>query len=324
LIRLIAAPACVLLLLLPWQVVAQDARPATASLLPHWIPQAQFAGYMMAAEKEFYREAGVDLRLLRGGPESPPMEALKAGRTTFCTAWLSTGLQQRATGVPVVNLAQIVQRSGLMLVAKKAGGISTPESLEGKRVGLWEGDFRIQPAAFFSRNGLAPRIVPLYSTANLFLKGAVDAVSVMWYNEYHAILNCGLNPDELTIFFLSDYGLNFPEDGIYCLEETFRRDPDLCARVVAASLKGWIYAADHEEETVNVVIRHAREAHTGTNAAQQRWMLARMKDLIFPSGSRAGLGKLVAEDFRRVAETLRELNLIDAVPRFEDFHRGAQ
>ena len=40
----------------------------------------------------------------------------------------------------------------------------------------------------------------------------------MWYNEYHLILNAGVNPEELTTFPMADYGMNFPEDGIYCLE----------------------------------------------------------------------------------------------------------
>ena len=36
--------------------------------MPQWIPQAQFAGYMVAKEKGFYRDAGLDLNLLVGGP----------------------------------------------------------------------------------------------------------------------------------------------------------------------------------------------------------------------------------------------------------------
>jgi len=69
---------------------------------------------------------------------------------------------------------------------------------------------------------------------NLFLRDGVDVVSAMWYNEYHTIINSGLNPDELTTFFFHEHGLNFPEDGIYTLEETFKRD--LHSRVLSLRL----------------------------------------------------------------------------------------
>ena len=52
-------------------------------------------------------------------------------------------------------------------------------------------------------------------------------MAAMWYNQYHTILNSGLNADDLTLFFFSKLGLNFPEDGIYCMEETLRKDPEL-------------------------------------------------------------------------------------------------
>jgi len=295
------------------------------TLLPHWIPQAQFAGYMMAAEKGLYKEAGLDLHLMRGGPERPALEYLVSGKATFCVDWLCSGIRKRSTGTRLVNLAQIVQRSALMLVARKNHAITTPESLSGKKVGLWGGDFTIQPLAFFRKYNISPEIVPVYATSNLFLKGAVQAVTAMWYNEYHTILNTGLDPNELTTFLFSDYGLNVPEDGLYCLEETFRSDPDLCSRLVQASLKGWLYAFEHKDETLSVVMKHTEAAHTGTNMAQQRWMLDRMQDLIMPADSDpSALGKLKPEDYNRTGKIMKEFGLIDHIPPFEEFHPGPE
>ena len=118
------------------------------------------------------------------------------------------------------------------------------------------------------------------------------------------------------------FGLNFPEDGLYCLEEIFRADPDLCKRFVQASLRGWLYAFENQAETVDLVMKYADAAHTGTNRAHQRWMLARMKDLIIPNGDKSGLGKLKQSDYTTVAETLKSLNLLQDIPLFHDFYRG--
>lgn len=294
------------------------------SLLPQWIPQAQFAGYMVALDKGFYREAGLDLTLMRGGPDSPPFDLLGKGKATFCTGWLSTGIQERALRLPVVNVAQLVQRSSLMLIARKSSGIDSPKSLQGKRIALWGGDFRIQPLAFFRRNGISTTIVPLYASTNLFLKGAVDVTSAMLYNEYHTILNSGYNSDELKVFMFSDYGLNFPEDGMYCLEETYRSDPSMCAHLVEATLRGWMYAFEHPDEAVAIVMKYADAAHTGTNVAHQNWMLARMKDLMLPGGEKKRLGILKKDDYESVCAVLEELDFIREAPPFSDFYRGPQ
>lgn len=292
------------------------------SLLPQWLPQAQFAGYLIALEKGFYRDAGLYLTLIEGGPAKPPFDLVAAGRVTFCTEWLSNGIKKRVAGLRVVNLAQIVQKSALMLVAKKKKGINTLNDLAGKRVGLWADHFFLQPMVLFEKNNLKVEVIPNYSSVSLFLKGGVDAMSAMWYNEYHTLLNSGLNEDELTVFFFSEEGLNFPEDGLYCMEETFQKDPDLCRGFVAASLKGWLYAFAHEQEALDIVMKYAQAAHTGTNKAHQRWMLARMKDLILPSGDQARLGKLRPADYELIGAVLKEFHAIDYLPNLDDFYRG--
>lgn len=294
------------------------------SLLPHWIPQAQFAGYMVAVEKGFYRENGLDLELIQGGPGKDVFMALGSGRTTFGLGWLADGIKKRAAGVELVNLAQIIQRSALLLVAKKKSRIVAPADLTGKKVGIWVGDFYVPFMAFFNGQAVSPRIVPNYTSVNIFLKGAVDAVAAMWYNEYHLILNSGLDPNELTCFQLSDYGVNFPEDGLYCMKETFEGDPELCARFVEASLRGWLYAFDHRDEAIDIVMKYAEAAHTGTNRAHQQWMLDRMKDIILPEDRPRALGRLYPDDYAAVGTMLKKCHLIDELPPITDFYRGRQ
>lgn len=295
-------------------------RPVT--FMPQWIPQAQFAGYMVAQEKGFYREAGLDVTHLTGGPGKNCFASLAAEETTFCTGWLSTAILQRAAGLRLVNLAQMIQRSSLLLVAKKSSGIREPKDIENKRVGFWVGDFDAPGLFFLKKHNLRVQVIPNYTTVTVFLTGAVDAVAAMWYNEYHTILNCGFNPDELSVLKFADTGVNFPEDGLYCSEEMFASDLEVCLAFAEASLKGWKHAFDHPDETIEIVMRHARDANTGTNVAHQRWMLAAMKDLMTPDGNDEVFGRLSEEDYRRVSEALKEVNLIREIPEYTKFYRG--
>ncbi len=304
--------------------MAVSGTPAKMSFIPQWVPQAQFAGYYMAYEKGIYERYGIDLTIITGGPDRPPSDLLEEGTADFATLWLTTGIQLRAKGVPVVNIAQMLKRSALMLVAKKSSGIERPEDMNGKKVGLWGPVFQIQPRAFFKKYKLDVREVPQSYSVNLFLRDGVDVASAMWYNEYHTILNCGLNPDELTTFFFHEHGLNFPEDGIYVLEETYRKNPELCSSFVQASLEGWQYAFENPEETIAVVMSNLEREHIPATAVHQRWMLNRMKDLMLPDGGTDGSpGSLRPEDYHRVAIGLKTNELIETIPSFTSFYRGS-
>ena len=317
--------AASLVLLAPFAFVAAAAeKDAIASnarvvFLPHWIPQAQFAGYYLALEKGFYRDQGLDVVILDGGPRRPVDKLLASGEATIASHFLSSAVKLRDQGVPVVHLSQITQRSALMLVAHKSHGIQTIKDLDGKKVSLWPA-FSAQPAALFRKNNLRVQTITQGSTINVFMRGGVDAASAMWYNEYHLFLNSGLNEEEVAVFFFDQQGLNFPEDAVICLAETWRTRPEVCRKFVRASLAGWEYASSHPEETLRVVMKRTEQARTGTNRAHQRWMLKCMADLIRPTKPGMSLGDLSREDFQRMVEELKSVGEIKTIPLCEEFH----
>jgi len=290
------------------------------SFIPQWQPQAQFAGYYVAREKGFYRDHGLEVSILQGGPDRPSEELLRTGAVQFGTLFLSTALLERSRGSRLINLAQVVQKSSQLLIARHSSGIQRLEQIDGRKVGLWAAELSVLPLALFRKQGVHPAIIPQSSTVNLFLRGGVDVVSAMWYNEYHTILNAGVDPEELVVFRLSD-SMNFPEDGIYCLEETFKADPNLCCRFAQASLEGWRYALDHPEEALDIVMKHVDAAQIPTNRVHQRWMLRCMRDLIGPSRPGATVGVLTESDYTAVASELRSCGLIDDFPPITDFRK---
>ena len=304
----------------PTLTTAQTLKKAV--FIPQWVPQAQFAGYYFAKERGIYSKHGIDLEIISGGPGRQSSDYLKDGKVDFATLWLSSGIQMRDEGVKVINIAQIMQRSALMLVAKKSSGIESPKDINGKTVGLWDPMFRIQALAFFKKYDLKDiEIIPQSYSVNLFLRDGVDVASAMWYNEYHTILNAGINPDELTAFFYYDHGLNFPEDGIYTLESTYLRDPALCEAFVHASTEGWRQAFARPKEAIDIVMENLRREHIPATRVHQKWMLSRMKDLILSKNTSEPMGRLLPEDYMRVAKGLYDNGLIQVIPEFSTFYR---
>jgi len=316
-IGLLLLAACAIVL----PPVAAEPALKRATLMPLWSPQAQFAGYYVALDKGMYARHGIDLVILPAGPGHSPAQSLEDGTADFVVLWLTTAIQHRSRDHRLVNLAQVIQTSSMMLVARKTSGIRTVADMNGRKVGLWGGDLSIPPRTLFARSGITVRAVPQSHSVNLFLRGGIDVASAMLYNEYHTILDSGLDADELSVFPLRDHGMDFPEDGLYALQETIDADPALADAFVRASLEGWRYAFAHTEETLDIVVRRIREAHLPANRVHQRWMLERMRELALPGGSKEALGELEEQDYRAVAEALLRDGLIRDYPDFREFAR---
>lgn len=307
-----------LLLLTAWPAEAFT----TFRLGLQWLPQAQFAGYYAAFEKGFYLRRGLDVFIVHGGPEKNPLRDLVEDRVDVATAFLSDALAFRQ-GHGVVQLAQVVNRSGLMLVGWKERGIEKAADLHHGRVSIWPGLFRSSFLGFFREHDLFPDLVPQYGSVALFLRKGVDACAAMDYNEYHRILQAGVDPGELTSFPMREGRFGFPEDGLYCLESFYGENEEPCRAFVEASMEGWAYAREHREEVLDLVMGHARKAHVPTNRVHQRWMLEHILAAIFPGENPEGwrTGILSREDFERTVSVMREQGQLASVPAYGDFVR---
>ena len=310
-----------LLLALTIAPVVQSQPLRKITFVPHWIPQAQFAGFYVAKDLGIYEKHGIDLTLITGGPKVSTASLLESGKVDFALLWLSNAIQLKAKKFDLVNIAQLLTRSALMLISKKRSGIKTPQDMNGKKVGIWGGDFQIQPMAFFKEYNLKVTPIMQGNSINLFFFDGIDVTSAMWYNEYHTIINSGFNPDELNTFFFSDYGLNFPEEGIYCSKEFYEANPEICKQFVAATLEGWKYAFEHPEEAITIMLKHINEAKLPINKTHQRWMLAKMKDLIFPANKMDNFEKLPKDNYLLVANKLREGEFINEIPEYDSLYK---
>ena len=116
---------------------AQAAEKVTVQL--KWVPQAQFGGYYMAAAKGFYKDAGLDVTIKPGGPDIAPTQVIAGKQADIVVDWMPSALAAREAGVPLVNVAQIYNQSGLMLTCKKSSGVASPKDFKGKTLGVWYG-----------------------------------------------------------------------------------------------------------------------------------------------------------------------------------------
>lgn len=293
-------------------------QPITLQL--QWVTQAQFAGYYVALDKGWYREEGIDLTIRPGGPDLSPADSVTAGTAEFGTGLLADIIVAIQQGKPLISIGQIQQLNGLLLIAKKSSGIEHPQDFVGKRVGVWLGSWEAQFDALTVKEGLAPEEFELKSqgfSMDSFLDDDLDVASAMIYNEYHVVLESGINPEEVNIIDYADYGLDFPGDVLFTSRQLAEQNPDLVTGVLRASLRGWQYAIDHPEETVNIVLKYDKSGVQ--TRAHQLSMMNEITKLVQVTGVRP-LGFTNRDDVRRTIDTLTTYKILDGLVQPEDVY----
>jgi NitT/TauT family transport system substrate-binding protein len=289
------------------------------SLQLQWVTQAQFAGYYVALDKGWYLEEGIDLTIHPGGPDLAPVDLVASGTHDFGTtllADLSVAIQQNK---PVVSIGQIQQANGLLLIAKQSSGIKEPKDFVGKRIGVWLGAWEAQFNALVAQEGIAPDDFELMSqgwSMDPFLGGDLDVASAMIYNEYHVVLESGVKPDEINIIDYADYGLDFPGDTLFTSRQMIEENPDLCARMLRASLRGWQYAIEHPEEAADIVLKYD-ESGVQTREHQLS-MMNEIARLVLVSVR--PLGYTDRSDVRRMIDTLVSYEVLSRPIQPEDVY----
>lgn len=83
-----------------------------------WLPQAQFMGYYVALANGYYDEVGLNVTITPGGGDISETTAVYTGQVDFGVTWVSNLIAANSAGMNLVEVAQVYQRSGLVLVYK--------------------------------------------------------------------------------------------------------------------------------------------------------------------------------------------------------------
>jgi NitT/TauT family transport system substrate-binding protein len=274
-----------------------------------WVTQAQFAGYYVALDKGFYEEVDLDVTILPGGPDIAPPQVIAGGGADVIIEWMPAALASREKGVPLVNIAQIFDRSGMMLTCLKESGIETPEDFPGHTLGVWFFGNEYPFLSWMSQLGIPTQggddgVTVLKQGFNVdpLLQKQADCISTMTYNEYWQVIDAGLTPEDLVVFPYEDQGVATLEDGLYVLESSLEDEAmvDKLARFLEASIRGWEYAAEHPDEAADIVLENDE---TGAQTEKhQRRMMGEINKLV--GGGEQGIGYLDPADYQRTVDVL--------------------
>jgi NitT/TauT family transport system substrate-binding protein len=237
---------------------------------PQWTAQAQFAGYYVAQEKGFYKEAGLDVDIIHPSLTQPAMNRIRNNESQATTLQLCQAMEIIDNGIPMVNILQTSMNNAMVIVSRRG---MDPLKQKGARVGIWSAGFGQLAICMSIKEHLNYEWIRFASNLNLFVAGAIDATLAMSYNEYYQLVQTGIPFTEENVYRFCDHGYNVQEDGVYMRRDYYETHKEQARRFAQASRKGWEWAAAHPDETLDIVMDYVQKNHIATNRILQKLML---------------------------------------------------
>ncbi len=265
-----------------------------------WVPQAQFAGEIAAAELGYYAEENLKVELIPGGPNIANITVGCApDGPEFTLGWVPKALEAVESGnCDLVSIGQVFQRSGTRSVSWKDSNINSVADFKGKNIGVWDFGNEYEVTAGALKHGLKvgvdyTRVIQDFNMAALLAR-QIDVAEAMTYNEYAQLLEA-VNPATGKLYQPEDFSvIDWNAEGTAMLQDAiFARagwlsqagNEDVAVRFLRATFKGWIYCRDNAAKCVEFVLASG----TTLGKGHQAWQMNEVNPLIWPSANGIGI-----------------------------------
>lgn len=215
-----------------------------------WKVEASGAGFFLAQQRGYYKDAGVDVTIDTGNGSAAAISLVGSGAYDAASADLSTMLEFNVANPQAALKAVAIQYdlNPNAILVRKDGPIKKPADLAGKSIlgQPFNASRKLFPA-FAKAQGFDPSGVKWENVApdigdTRFVKGDFDASAYFFFTGLLNLKARGFGPDKITMFRFSDYGMKSYGNGLVANPKSIGERPEAMAAFVKASTRGWIDA----------------------------------------------------------------------------------
>ncbi|MGE0668625.1 MAG: ABC transporter substrate-binding protein [Sphingomonadales bacterium] len=274
-----------------------------------WLPQAEFAGYIVAKERGFFSKRGLDVAIVPGGPDHPALGEVATGKADIGIGPSSLMFTARAKSVPVKIFALPLQDSIFRFVLKAENRILSLRQLAGRPIGLWLGGDEAEFTAMAMKQGMRLgdfKVIKQDDRITGFLEDRYVLSQVTTINELILLRNAGYPAPNLQILSPHDYGVAMPSDCLFATEKVLETRRDALLRFLEAAREGWRAAFADREGTVALLVARYPELDPGHQMEQ----LKAMEPLVFGPDGDVPFGQMDTVRMERVLQEMVSAKLI--------------
>lgn len=281
-------------------ILAQPAEAADrpVKMLLDWIHNGPNSGFVVARDKGFYKEAGLDVSIEpgKGSGSTAQLIASKVADFGFSDGYVVTSAVGK--GMDIKMVAGIFRRNPTAVIALKKSGITTPQQLEGKTIGITTGAAQFQQWPAYiggcKLDGGKVKVVNIDPAgyAPAMIAGQVDAVAGFAQGMVPG-LEVRAN-ENVQIMWYADCNVNTISNGIIAHSDLVKSDPALVKAFVAASLRGFLYGRANPKEAIEILKKYQPNL---TPAITSREMEISWNNWVTPKSAGKPLGWMAEDDW---------------------------
>ncbi len=250
-----------------------------------WKHQFEFAGFYIAKEKGFYEEEGLDVDFIEFKEGMDITQEVLSGNADYGLSFSSIIIDY-FKNKPIVMVANFFKQSPLVLVTQK--DIKIPSDLKNKKVmGLLDSTHKRTILTMLSKFDIKFDDfinIPREFSLEAFINKEVDAISVFTTNEIYTLNKLGI---KYNILDPAVFGTKFYDLNLFTTKKEAKNNPLRVEKFKKASIKGWKYALENKEETVNLILNKYNPQNKSKEALffEARQIEYLMLTNIYPIGS---------------------------------------
>lgn len=276
-----------------------------------WYAHSQFGGYVIAKEKGFYEDYGLNVNILPAGPDLKPQVTVAAGTDDIGIGVPNQIIAAQSNGVPLVSIAQVFQDSPNRYILKKENSIEKLEDLKGKKVGLWLGGDEVEFTSMLKSVGMTKddvKFIPQEYSVIPFIQDEYVCSQVTTYGEMNFLAIKGWSSDKLQVLSPKDYNSAILGDLIFTKKKYLDNNKETVTAFLEASMKGWQFCITHPDEALEIILNNNKEL----SKDEQILVMKSVVDLITTGDANEyGLGYINPEALRNAERILFESNQIN-------------
>jgi len=275
------------------------------SLVLNWLPEAEHGGFYAALVHGYYKQAGLDVTILRGGIDSPVVPQVDRRKVDFGVLNADNLIFGRAQGATLVALMSPMQMSPRCLMVHESAGIKSFADL--KNMTLAMNDSQAFVAYLKMKAPLeGVRIVKYTASIAPFLNDKNYGQQAYVFSEPFIAKKEGGDPQTLM---LSDIGFNPYTSMLVTSEAMIAEKPEIVRKMTVASARGWEKYIESPDETNEYINKQNPEM--GLDIL--KYGAEALKPLVLDATARQqGVGAMTQERWQTLVEQLVESQQIKA------------
>jgi NitT/TauT family transport system substrate-binding protein len=269
--------------------------------------QGPNSGFVVAREKGYYREAGLDVTISagKGSGSTAQLVASKATQFGFADGFVVGNSVSK--GLAIRSVASVYRRNPCAVVVLSDSDIRGPKDLEGKSIAITAGSAQFQQWPAFLKgaglDGSKIRVVNLdpAGVTPALINKQVPAIAGFAQGYVPAIEIRGKK--EVRIYWYADYGVNAVSNGIIVHQDLLKSEPELVRAFVTPTIRGFLYARKNPDEAIELVKKYSQ---TIDPAITRREMEFSWKTWVTPNTRDKPLGWASDADWAETVSVLKQ------------------